>query len=678
MASRRRRLTSEVASDSGLLHSTALGGSEAGARAARSVRMRREGGHDMTLHWERGAGTGRRRFMLGACGLAALAFLAFAAPPAARAQARDGGLGVPGVRGGVVATSEPQAARVGAEVLRAGGNAVDAAAAVQFALNVLEPQSSGIGGGGFMMIHLAGSGRTFIVDSRETAPAAAEPDMFLTASDPSSAFPFDVRSTSGIAVGVPGTLRGLALALESWGTMPLARLLQPAIEMAERGIRVSSRLAESVTGARLDNEPGNPAYDQARAVFRPGGVPLAEGDLLVQPDLAKTLKIVAEKGADAFYRGEIAQAIVATQLNARSAAHAGDQEKLAGRMTLADLAEYRPAVREPVTGDYRGFRIVSMPPPSSGGLTVIQILKLLERFPLGDEGRGFGFGSTKTLHVMIEAMRLAFADRAVWMGDADFVDLPLKGLLDDKYVALRSQLIDSGARRPEVAADDPRPFDTAALPARVRLAALARPDEEGVDTTHFTVIDRDGNIVAYTSTIESAWGTGLMVPGFGFLLNNELTDFNRIPTFDPDPDAFDPGANDVAPGKRPRSSMAPTMVFRDGRPLAAFGSPGGSTIIDTVVNVAINLIDHAMPLQEAVDAPRIAQTSANGATRRELGFSEAAIEGLAALGHTLRDPAAIGSVQAVVVDRSARQFGAADKRRIGGVVSLRRAQSAAE
>jgi gamma-glutamyltranspeptidase/glutathione hydrolase len=616
--------------------------------------------------------------MLGACGLTALALLAFAAQPASESQAADGSLGAPGVRGGVVATSEPQAALVGARVLRTGGNAIDAAAAVQFALNVLEPQSSGIGGGGFMMIHLAESGETFVVDSRETAPAAAAPDMFLMASDPSSAFPFAVRSTSGIAVGVPGTLCGLSTALDTWGTMPMTRVLQPAIEMAERGIRVSARLAQSITSSRLDNEPGNPAYDQARAVFRPDGVPLAEGDLLVQPDLAKTLKKIAEQGPDAFYAGEIAQAIVATQMNARSAANPEDQAKLAGRMTLADLAKYRPALREPVTGDYRGFQIVSMPPPSSGGLTVIQILKLLERFPLGDASQGFGFGSTKTLHVMIEAMRLAYADRAVWMGDDDFIDLPSKGLLDDKYVALRSALIDPGARRPEIAPDDPRPFDTAALPAKVELAALALPDEEGLNTTHFTVVDRDGNIVTYTSTIESAWGTGLMVPGFGFLLNNELTDFNRVPALNPDPEAFDPGANDVAPGKRPRSSMAPTMVFRDGRPLAAFGSPGGSTIIDTVVNVAINLIDHEMPVQEAVDAPRIAQTSANGATRRELGFSEAALAGLAALGHKLRDPAAIGSVQAVVVDRGARQFGAADKRRIGGVVSLRRARIAAE
>ena len=334
--------------------------------------------------------------------------------------------------------------------------------------------------------------------------------------------------------------------------------------------------------------------------------------------------------------------------------------------------DYEVAIREPVEGEYRGYRIVSMPPPSSGGLTVIQILKLLERFPLGDASQGFGFGSTKTLNVMIEAGRLAYADRAVWMGDDDFVDVPSSGLLSDDYIALRSALIDPNSRRAFVEADDPRPFDVATVEGEVKLALANLPDEEGLNTTHFTIVDSDGNIVTYTSTIESAWGTGLMVPEYGFLLNNELTDFNRVPAFNPDPDNFNPGANDVAPGKRPRSSMAPTMIFDKKKPLAAFGSPGGSTIIWSVANMAMNFIDHERVVQEAVDAPRIAQTSANGSTRRELGFSDEVIQSLIDLGHTIRDPSVIGSVQAVVVNKDKRQFGAADKRRIGGVVSVRR------
>lgn len=573
-------------------------------------------------------------------------------------------LGIPGVEGGVVTTSEPQAAQVGAEILRQGGNAIDAAAAVQFALNVLEPQSSGIGGGAFIIIHLAKKKQTLVIDSRETAPAAATPDMF--ASQPS----FTLRSTSGYAVGVPGTLLGVSTALDKWGTMSLEEVLEPAIDLAENGIRVSSRLADSILSSRLDSEPGNSAYDEARNVFRPGGVPLEEGDLLVQPDLAETFKAIAHNGPDVFYAGDIANAIIATQYATRSTNPDG-----VGRMILTDLSSYEVAIREPVEGEYRGFRIVSMPPPSSGGLTVIQILKLMERFPMGDKTQDFDFGQTQAMHVFIEASRLAFADRAVWMGDTDFVDLPVNGLIDDDYVAMRSALIDPTMAADGVQADDPRPYDDeyALGKTKYKLASLTLPDEEGRNTTHFTIVDSDGNIVTCTTTIESGWGTGLMVPGYGFMLNNELTDFNSTPAFNPDSANFNPGANDVAPGKRPRSSMAPTMVFYKKKPLAAFGSPGGSSIISTVAQITINLIDHQLTVQEAVDAPRLRHTSANGSTNRELGFSESVIDELVVLGHTINDPSVLGSVQAIVLDKK-KQYGAADKRRIGGVVSVRKEQ----
>ena len=610
------------------------------------------------------------------------------------ATAQPISLGVSGVRGGVVTTTEPAAAQVGAEILRQGGNAIDAAAAVQFALNVVEPQSSGIGGGGFMMIYLAKSGETFIVESREKAPATATPDLFVN--DDGSVPAFSVRASSGYAVGVPGTVKGVYTALKNWGTISLADALQPAIDMAENGIRVSARLEGGLQSSRLLNEmgdpddpdnPSNPAYDEARKVFfKPDGdgglVPLEAGDFLVQPDLANTFKMIAANGPDAFYSGAIAQAIVDTQKATRT----GNPEGV-GQMTLADLANYNVIIREPVRGKYRGYDIVSMPPPSSGGLTVIHILKLLERFPLGDESQGYGFGTVRTLNVMIEAMRLAFADRAVWMGDEDFVDVPKTGLLNQQYIDLRSALIDPDSRIAEAVADDPRPFDMAAVTQKVKLAQLNLPDEEGVNTTHFSIIDKKGNIVTYTSTIESSWGTGLMVPGYGFMLNNELTDFNSRPTADPSPINFNPGANDVAAGKRPRSSMAPTIIFKGDRPVVAYGSPGGSTIIDSVVNIAINLIDHEMPAQEAIDALRIAQTSANGSVRRELGFDEDVLAALEALGHTFRAPnvpgivgSAIGAVQAVVVKYQQRlfnfrppnlYFGFADKRRIGGVVSVR-------
>lgn len=420
--------------------------------------------------------------------------------------------------------------------------------------------------------------------------------------------------------------------------------------------------------------------NEARKVFAPGGVPLVQNKLLVQPELADTFKLLADQGPDAFYTGPLAQAIIDTQLAARSVPNPLNQQRLKGRMTLDDLAQYEVTTRKPVEGDYRGFRIVSMPPPSSGGLTVIQILKLIERFPIGDANQGYGFGSTRTLNVMMEAMRLAFADRAVWMGDDDFVDVPSVGLLDDDYIAMRSALIDPDSRQDEVFADGPRPFDMTSVSPKTKIAMANLPDEEGLNTTHFTVIDQNGNIVTYTNTIESAWGTGLMVPEYGFLLNNELTDFNRVPAANDDPDNFNPGTNDAAPFKRPRSSMSPTFVFRGKKPVAAYGSPGGSTIINSVVNVTMNLIDHKRNIIEAVDAPRIYQTSAKGSPTWEAGFDQVVIDELKTappFGHNLNDSQlrVIGSVQAVVISPQGKlQYGAADRRRIGGIVSVRRSE----
>jgi len=331
-------------------------------------------------------------------------------------------------RQGVVSVSTPLAAEVGAGILENGGNAIDAAAGIQFALNVVEPNFSGIGGGGFMMIHLAKTGETFIMESREKAPAAATPDMF-------QGLGFTEASTSGLAVGVPGTLLGVATALENWGTISLTEAIAPAVKLAEDGFEINRFLAEDTSSFRTTLQP------ETAAVFRlPNGDPLPEGFLLKQPDLANTLRLIAEQGPDVFYRGEIAEAIVEVQKRTR-AGPAG-----VGRMTLDDLDQYDVKIREPIVGDYRGYTLKSMSPPSSGGLTVIQMLKMLERFPMGDASQGFGFGATRTMNVMIEAMRLAFADRAVWMGDEDFVAVPKTGLLDDDYVAMRSALIDPDSR----------------------------------------------------------------------------------------------------------------------------------------------------------------------------------------------------------------------------------------
>ncbi|MBS1133956.1 MAG: gamma-glutamyltranspeptidase [Burkholderiaceae bacterium] len=581
-------------------------------------------------------------------------------------------------RQGVVAVSHPLAAEAGARALERGGNAIDAAAAIQFVLNVVEPQFSGIGGGGFMMIHLASSGETFAVDSRERAPAAATPDMFAPGGTPLT---FLAASTSGLSVGVPGTLLGVDTALRRWGTQTLAEALAPAIQIAEQGFRINRFLAANIAsdGGRTSFQP------ETAAIFRPGGVPLAEGDLLVQPDLAKTFKLIASQGTDVFYKGEIAQAIVEAQKRTRTSPVPADG---VGRMALSDLAAYAIALRQPITVDYRGWQVASMSPPSSGGLTVGQMLEILERYPVGSIAQGFGFGATKTMHVMIESMRLAFADRAVWMGDEDFVPVPKKGLLDPAYVASRAALINLNSRMTTPAAGNPLPFNVArgvATP-RVQLAVIPFEDEKGVHTTHFSVVDKHGNVVSYTTTIENTWGTGITVPGYGFLLNNELTDFNFVPALNPA--TGNPGANDVAPFKRPRSSMSPSIVFKNGQPFAAYGSPGGSTIINSVLNVTLNLIDHGMTIQGAIDAPRLSVTSALGTVSCETGlpfmqpaFSDATLAALKALGHFSNaatgalacSTTTIGSVQGVIIDlQTGKQYGGADQRREGTVITLPR------
>ncbi|MDO9466924.1 MAG: gamma-glutamyltransferase [Thiobacillus sp.] len=569
---------------------------------------------------------------------------------------------------GVVAASHPAAAAAGARMLAAGGNAIDAAAAVQFALNVVEPQSSGIGGGGFMMVHLAQTGQTVIVDSRERAPAKASAGMFAP---DGLAMSFPLASTSGLAVGVPGTLRGVDTALQRWGTKKLADTLVPAIELAERGFRVNRFLAQDIV-----NDSGRTRlYPETAAIFRPGGVPLAEGSWLVQPDLAKTLRLIAAKGPEAFYRGPLARAIVKAQQRTRD--ELGDAGR--GRMTLADLASYQVAIREPLIGHYRGWTLATMPPPSSGGLTLLQMLGLLERFPLGDTSQGYGFGSPNTLHAMSEAMRLAFADRALWIGDDDAVPVPRTGLLHPGYLAARAALIQPDRRMEPPQAGDPTPWDKAAVQPKVSRARADSPH-----TTHFSIVDRWGNVASYTSTIESTWGSGITVPGHGFLLNNELTDFNFVPGFDAA--AGNPGANDVSPGKRPRSSMAPTLLLKNGKPVATWGSPGGATIINSVFNVTLNLIDHGMTMQQAIIAPRLSVTHAAGRISCEGGeafmrprISVAAQDALRTLGHAGLGEAGtdgcmdtIGSVQAVVIDpETGTHHGAADPRREGTVIRVK-------
>ena len=588
-------------------------------------------------------------------------------------------------RQGVVSVANPHGAEAGAKVLEQGGNAIDAAVAIAYALNVVEPQSAGIGGGGFMMIHLAGSGQTFTIDTREKAPAGATRDMFVGVPN---------ASLQGVAVGVPGMVRGTAMVVEQYGRLPLAKVLQPAIQLAEEGFSATPRFVTSpnCTSTSATNRATN--SPQSAAYFCPGGQAIPAGTTVTNKPLAETFRLIAAHGPDCFYKFmpdkgcDIAKGIVAGQTWNRPQAPNGK----GGSMTEADLEAYQPATRAPIEGTYRGYKIKSMAPPSSGALTVIQILKLLERFPLGDASKGFGSGSVNTLNVMADAMRLAFADRGVWMADADFVPVPTKGLINDTYLGMRGVGITPGVRllqqgvppaqQGTLLSADPREYETIGLAPSTRLAVAEPGPGTENGTTHFSVVDKWGNVVSYTNTIESGYGIGVFAGytkddgsfrNHGFLLNNELTDFNTTPSTNPW--TGENGYNDVQPNKRPRSSMAPTMLFSpDGKPIMAYGSPGGATIINSVVNITVNLIDHKMGLKEAIDAARISAAGAGSGVTLENRFPTATADALRALGYTV-SIGDVGSVQAVLIDQqTGKQYGAADDRREGTVIGLPRPQ----
>jgi gamma-glutamyltranspeptidase / glutathione hydrolase len=571
-------------------------------------------------------------------------------------------------RQGVVAVANPYGAQAGAAILEQGGNAIDAAVAIAYALNVVEPQSAGIGGGGFMMIHIAKTGQTITIDSREKAPAAATPDMFVGVPN---------ATRQGVAVGVPGMVRGTAMAIEQYGRLTLAQVMQPAIKLADDGFAATPRFVASADcgnpNSRAKNSPLSADY------FCPGGQSIPAGTTVTNKPLASTFRLIAIHGPDCFYKVmpekgcDIATGIVEGQKFTR--AEAGSK---GGSMTLADLEAYQAIERAPVTGTYRGYTVKSMGPPSSGALTVLQILKMLEQFPLGDATAGFGFGSVNTLNVMADAMRTAFSDRGIWMGDKDFVPVPAKGLINTTYLGIRGNPLTPGVRlTPNPSAGDPRPYEIAGLTPGTAVAMAMPPTTEN-GTTHFSVVDKWGNVVSYTNTIESGYGIGVFAGyqqpdgsfrNLGFLLNNELTDFNTATTTNPYTGS--PGYNDVEPNKRPRSSMAPSMLFTpDGKPFLAYGSPGGATIINSVVNVTINLIDHKMTLQQAIDAARISVASPTSSITLENRFPPATADALRALGYTV-GIGDVGSVQAVLIDQqTGKQYGGADDRREGTVIGL--------
>lgn len=524
---------------------------------------------------------------------------------------------------GMVSTQEALATRIGLDVLQNGGNAIDAGVAIGFALAVTLPRAGNLGGGGFMIIHRADIDETVALDFRETAPAAAFRDMYLD--EDGNAVAERSRFTYQ-AVGVPGSVAGLALAAERYGTMPLAELIAPAIDLAENGITVTPDLANSLAGIgdRLSKWP-----ESARIFYKEDGGNYQPGETLVQADLAESLRLIAEHGPSAFYEGEIAQKIVA------------DMEANDGLVTLEDLQNYQPVIREPVRGNYRGYDIVSMPPPSSGGIHVVQILNMLEHYPIGQ----LGHNSASTIHRMAEAMKLAYADRSEYLGDTDFVEVPVNGLISKDYAAELVQQIDVTRARPasEIKPNNPIPF-------------------EGNDTTHYSVMDRDGNVVSTTYTINFSYGTGIVAAGTGILLNNEMDDFSAKPGV---PNAYGligGDANAVEPGKRPLSSMTPTIVMQDGEVRLITGSPGGARIITTVLQVIMNVIDHDMNIAEASAASRIHHQWLPDELRVEKGLSPDTVALLKALGHEVKVLDAMGSTQSIMRLPSGL-YGASDPRR---------------
>jgi gamma-glutamyltranspeptidase / glutathione hydrolase len=536
---------------------------------------------------------------------------------------------------GMVATAHPLASEIGAEVLRKGGNAIDASVAIQFALNVVEPMMSGIGGGGFMMVYDGKTKETTIVNSRERAPEGATPDMFLD--ENGKPIPFSERSTGGKAVGVPGTLKGLETALEMWGTRPLQQLIGPSIKLADKGFPIDSVLADAIA----DNQD-KLSRSAAGEVFLPNGKPLQEGDVLVQDDLAKTFKLIRSHGADALYEGEVADAV------------ADVVQDFGGSMTPEDLAKYDVTVDEPVWGEYQGYEIASMPPPSSGGVFLLQMLKILDDFNLSQ----YDVNSTEKYHLLAEAMHLAYADRAAYAGDPEFVNVPVNGLLHPDYIKERQELISLDSVNQTPTAGDPWKYEN----SEANFTPTSQPnDRKYGETTHFTVADKWGNVVSYTTTIEQVFGTGIMVPGYGFMLNNELTDFDAVPG----------GANEVQPNKRPLSSMTPTIVFENGEPVLTVGSPGGPTIITSVLQTIIHAIEYDMELKEAVEEPRIYTNNLNS-YRYEDGIGADTISELNAMGHKFGpSPTTIGNVQSILIDRENGTFkGVADSSRNGAAIGV--------
>lgn len=530
---------------------------------------------------------------------------------------------------GMVASAEKLASQIGIDTLKKGGNAVDAAVAAGFALAVTHPTAGNLGGGGFMMIRFA-NGDTACIDYRETAPAAAVRDVYLD--DGGEILP--KASTQGYrASGVPGTPAGLCLAQKKYGRLSFKEVIQPSIDLAEQGFLVSDSLSDSLKGAA----PFLELFPESRRVYLNSGRYLEPGERLIQKDLAWSLKAIRDRGAEGFYQGEIAAKI--------EAAYAGHGHWI----TLADLQRYEAKFRTPLRGSYRGYDVITMPPPSSGGTVLLEMLNALEGFNVSS----MGAGSSRTIHLMTEVMRHAFRDRAELMGDTDFVNVPTSQLILKSYASeFRKRF------NPEKATD------SLALPARVL------PANEATETTHFSVVDKDGNAVANTYTLNGGYGSGVTIEGTGILMNNEMDDFTSKPGV---PNAYgliQGDANAIVPGKRPLSAMTPTFLLREGKLFLVIGSPGGPTIINTVLQVIVNVVDFGRTIQEAIDAPRFHHQWLPDELRMEVhGFSEDVTKALEARGHRLALRGFMGDAEGIMLEPTTGiRLGASDPRGDGQAI----------
>ena len=525
---------------------------------------------------------------------------------------------------GMVVSQRKIASEVGAQILKDGGNAVDAAVATGLALAVVLPRAGNLGGGGFMIVHLKDKNETIAIDYREKAPAGAFRDLFL---DEEGNYDKKKAQFSLLSAGVPGSVAGFHHALINYGTLSWEEILKPAIKLAEEGFEIPHDLANTLASKRYRARLS--ANEAAAKVFYKEDKSLyVAGEILIQKDLARTLTLLSEVGPDAFYKGEIAALIVK------------EMEKNGGLITLQDLKNYNIVEREPLVGDYKDYKIVSMPPSSSGGTHLIQMLNMLEEFPIKE----MGFGSAESIHILAEVMKRAYADRSKYLGDTDFYKVP-SSLTSKEYALSLNAFISGDKITPseEVSPGNPYPY-------------------ESPDTTHFSVMDSSGNAVSNTYTLNFSYGSGMMIPGTGMLINNEMDDFSSKPGTFNGYGLLGSEANAIEGNKRPLSSMTPTIIFKDNEPYMVFGSPGGSRIITTVLQVALNVMDHDMNIAQAVHSPRIHHQWLPEVLMIESGFGADTERLLNEKGYKLYPSTTMGSVQAIMKEGN-YFYGSADPRR---------------